>query len=206
MLSLFVVNANLAPAASREKQQQVTQAKALAQTRRGSPCGAVGGVFFSLPFFSVWRVLLPFIFTVKYWRQTGQHGGEELVLPPPQHGSPLLPLRDAQAALLTPSRCPILAASLLGLCSQPGSQSHHSLSPGGLRSRKASSAHSCSPRVTGGCEPGTEAQMGLRRYKARLARGFCGQAGVDQVSQNRDSSDGPRRAGSWSLSLSWPRE
>lgn len=50
MLSLFVVNANLAPAASREKQQQVTQAKALAQTRGGSPCGAVW-VFFSFPFF-----------------------------------------------------------------------------------------------------------------------------------------------------------
>lgn len=32
MLSLFVVNANLAPAVSQEKQQQVTQAKALAQT------------------------------------------------------------------------------------------------------------------------------------------------------------------------------
>lgn len=50
MLSLFVVDANLAPAASREKQQQVTQAKALAQTRRGSPCGVVWGFFF-LPFF-----------------------------------------------------------------------------------------------------------------------------------------------------------
>lgn len=35
MLSLFVVNANLAPVVSWEKQRQVTQAKALAQTHQG---------------------------------------------------------------------------------------------------------------------------------------------------------------------------
>ena len=70
--------------------------------------------FFS-SLFSVWCVLFPFIFTVKCWRQTGQHGGEELVLLPLWHTSPLLTLQEAQAALLTPSHCPILAASLQGL-------------------------------------------------------------------------------------------
>lgn len=97
MLSLFVVNANLAPAASLEKQQQVTPARALAQTCRGSRVGRLG-VGFCLPF-SVWRVLLPFIFTVKCLRQTGRHGGEELVQPPPWHASPLLTGRGAQATL-----------------------------------------------------------------------------------------------------------
>lgn len=133
--------------------------------------GGWGWFFFFPSLFSVWRVLLPFIFTVKCWRQTGQQGREELVLPPPWHGSPLLTLWDAQAALLTPSRCLILATSLPGLCPQPGSQFHHSRSWGSLRSQKANSAHICFPRVPGDREPGTEAQMGLQRHMARLARG-----------------------------------
>lgn len=63
MLSLFVVNANLAPVVSWEKQRQVTQAKALAQTHQGSLWAAdrdfiCSSLFF---FFSVWRVLLPFL-------------------------------------------------------------------------------------------------------------------------------------------------
>ena len=42
--------------------------------------GRLGFFFSSL--FSVWRVLLPFIFPVKCRRQTSRHGGEEPVLPP----------------------------------------------------------------------------------------------------------------------------
>lgn len=69
VLSLFVVNANLAPVVSWEKQRQVTQAKALAQTHQGSLWAAVRDFICScLFFFPVWRVLLPFFFTVKSWR------------------------------------------------------------------------------------------------------------------------------------------
>lgn len=62
---LFVVNANLAPVVSWEKQRQVTQAKVLAQTHQGSLWAAVrdficSSLFFFF-FFSVWRVLLPFL-------------------------------------------------------------------------------------------------------------------------------------------------
>lgn len=127
--------------------------------------------FFFPSLFSVWRVLLPFIFTVKCWRQTGQHGREGLVLPPPWHGSPLLTLRDARAALPTPSHCPILAISLRGLCPRRGSQSHRSLRLGSPRSQKANSAHSCFLRLPGDRGPGTEAETGLQRYKAGLAKG-----------------------------------
>lgn len=76
--------------------------------------GRFGVLFFFLPFFCL-VCAFSFIFTVKCWRQTGQHGGEELVLPPLWHTSPLLTLQEAQAALMTPSHCPILAASLQGL-------------------------------------------------------------------------------------------
>lgn len=51
MLSLFVVNANLAPAVSWEKQRQVTQAKALAQTHQGSRWAAVWDFICSSLFF-----------------------------------------------------------------------------------------------------------------------------------------------------------
>lgn len=51
MLSLFVVNANLAPVVSWEKQRQVTQAKALAQTHQGSLWAAVRDFYLFLPFF-----------------------------------------------------------------------------------------------------------------------------------------------------------
>lgn len=113
MLSLFVVNADLAPAASRGEAAASSPVQGLGPDPPREPVwGALG--FFFLPFF-VWRVLLPFIFTVKCWRQTGQHGGEELVLPPPWHASPLLTLREALAAPLTPSHCPVLAASPVGL-------------------------------------------------------------------------------------------
>lgn len=51
MLSLFVVNANLAPVVSWEKQRQVTQAKALAQTHQGSLWAAVRDFICSSLFF-----------------------------------------------------------------------------------------------------------------------------------------------------------
>lgn len=132
MLSLFVVNANLAPAASREKQQQVTQAKALAQTRRGSPCGAVGGGFFSFPFFCLACASSIYFYSeVLETDRPAWRGGAG----PPSSlvWQPLLTLRDPRAALLTLGRCPISAVSLLGLCPRRGSQSHHSLS---LRSQR----------------------------------------------------------------------
>lgn len=60
MLSLFVVNANLAPVVSWEKQRQVTQAKALAHTHQGSGWVVVWD-FICSSLFSFWCVLLPFI-------------------------------------------------------------------------------------------------------------------------------------------------
>lgn len=86
MLSLFVVNANLAPVVSREKQQQVTQAEALAQTHGGSPCGAAWGFIWPSLFFCL-ACASSIYFTVKSWRQTGRQGRRSQP-PPPRHGSP----------------------------------------------------------------------------------------------------------------------
>lgn len=66
MLSLFVVNANLAPVVSWEKQRQVTQAKALAQTHQGS-WWAVVWDFICSSLFSCLACASFIYFTVKSW-------------------------------------------------------------------------------------------------------------------------------------------
>lgn len=70
MLSLFVVNANLAPVVSWEKQRQVTQAKALAQTHQGSLWAAVRDFICSSFFFFFFCLACAssISFTVKSWR------------------------------------------------------------------------------------------------------------------------------------------
>lgn len=88
----------------REKQQQVTQAKALAQTRQGAHVGRFG-VFF-LPLFCL--ACAASIYFYSEVLKTGRHGGEEPGLPP-LCTQPLLTLREAQAAPRLLSRPPGMA-------------------------------------------------------------------------------------------------
>lgn len=114
MLSLFVVNANLAPTASPGEAAVSNPGQGLGPNPPREPCvGRFGAFFFFFSFFfPVWRVLLPFIFTVKCWRQTGQHGGEELIPPPPWPTSPLLTPREAPGGgFPDPQPSPFLAVS-----------------------------------------------------------------------------------------------
>lgn len=205
MLSLFVVNANLAPVASREKQQQITQARALAQTHRRSPCGAVWA-FSPLPFFCLACASSIYFYSevLETDRPAWQGGAgppSSLARQPPPHAA------GGRGCSPDPQPLPHLGClPARALCPQPGSWSRPSLSLGGSRSQEATSAHSCFPRVTRDRELGTEAEMGLRRYQASLGpapccsgspstqeagNGFCGQVGVGKVSRILSPPTGP---------------
>lgn len=168
MLSLFVVNANLAPAASREKQQQVTQAKALAQPAEGAHVGRFGVLFFFLPFFClVCAFSIYFYSEVLETDRPAWRGGAG----PPSSLAHQPPPHSAGSPGCSPDPQPLPHLGCLparSLHPQPGSLSCHSLSLGGLRSQKATSAHSCFPRVTRDREPGTEAQMGFEDTRPEM--------------------------------------
>lgn len=141
MLSLFVVNANLAPVVSWEKQRQVTQAKALAQTHQGSLWAAVRDfICSSLFFFFLSRVCFFHFFY-----------SEELEIDRPawREESPLAWFSSTSLfCRRPPSLCSTSSSFLLGPLPQARDTLCSSFSLGDLRSLKAVSAHSCFQKVT----------------------------------------------------------
>lgn len=150
MLSLFVVNANLVPVLSWERQRQVTQAKALAQTHQGSG-GRQFGVLFVPPFF-LSAVCFFHLFYSKELELARLAWQEESLLPWVSSPSSFfrrlrhLPgLRVFAPGHRLPLWSPVPGQVTLG----------SSLSLGGLRSLKAASLRSCLPKMTRGSPPPT---------------------------------------------------
>ena len=149
-----------------EKQQQVTQSKALAPTRRGSPCGVVWGFFSSLFFCLACASSIYFYSEVLETDRPAWRGGAG----PPSPLAHQPPSRSAGGPGRSPDPQPLPCLGCLpsgSLHPQRGLWSCHSLSLGAPRSQKATSAHSGFLRVPGDWEPRTEAEMGHRGYQAR---------------------------------------
>lgn len=148
MLSLFVVNANLAPVVSWEKQRQVTQAKALAQTHQGSLWAAVRDFICSCLFFFFLSGVCFFHFFYSEeleidrpaWREERSPLFPGFPVPPYSVGGlgTFLASKSLPQGIFFSLRSP--APRPETLCS--------SFSLGDLRSLKAASAHSCFQKVT----------------------------------------------------------